>query len=269
MYFAMDEIGFENTEIIKTLNSESNRWKYIYDIARVYGFEGIHITPSLYREFGLDLNNIPNYLQDFKLTIHLGGMFLFPITNYDEFEKKINTFFNIAVKHKIHDISIHSPYIQGLTQPEREMSLEFFHKIINKWLNTLLKNGITLSLETHLANNLHFKELSEFVKFIDIYPDLGVLIDISHNYYDPHYSEDEILNILGNKNVKGLHISDSLRNVDIKNGTHLSIGEGTIDFTKIIKRFSKTTNLYGVLEIKASNEGISQSLTKLKNIISA
>ena len=46
--------------------------------------------------------------------------------------------------------------------------------------------------------------LSDFVKFIDNYPDLGVLIDVSHNYYDG-YSEDEIINYLANKNVKALH----------------------------------------------------------------
>ena len=38
-------------------------------------FGGIHVTPSLYRnEFGLDINNIPDYFQDFKLTLHFGGL---------------------------------------------------------------------------------------------------------------------------------------------------------------------------------------------------
>ena len=35
------------------------------------------------------------------------------------------------------------------------------------------------------------------------------------------YSEEDIINILGNKNVKGLHISDSLQNVHFRKGTHL------------------------------------------------
>jgi len=31
--------------------------------------EGVHFTPSLYsKDFELDLNNIPDYFQDFKLT---------------------------------------------------------------------------------------------------------------------------------------------------------------------------------------------------------
>ena len=266
MYFAMDEIGFENETKIKTIDSEPDKWKFIYDIARVYGFEGIHITPSLYNKFGLDINNMPEYFQDFKLTCHLGGMWLIPKSNYEEFENKLKTVFKNAVKHKIHDISIHSPYIHGLTQSERDLSLELFNKIINKWLKILIDNGISLSLETHIAENIQFNRLNEYIEFINKYPELGVLVDISHNYYEPQCSEDEIINIFGNKNIKGFHISDSLRNVDIKMGTHLAIGEGKIDFSKILKKFNNP-EIYGVLEIKASNEGISQSLKILKNIL--
>lgn len=48
MYFAMDEIGLENTEKIKLIDNESKRWKFIYEVAKEYGFNGIHFTPSLY-----------------------------------------------------------------------------------------------------------------------------------------------------------------------------------------------------------------------------
>jgi len=263
----MDEIGFENTEKIKTINSESRRWKFIYDTARLYGFEGIHFTPSLYDEFCLDLTNIPNYFQEFKLTLHLGGMYLVPKNRYEEFDRKIETAFYIAAKNKMHDISIHSPYIHNLTQPERELSLELFHEVIEKLLKKSAENGISLSLETHVAENVQFNGLGEYSKFIDKHPDLGVLIDISHNYYEPQYSEEEIIKYLGNKNIKGLHISDSLRSVDIKKGTHLAIGEGTINISKLLRYFNKFSNLYGVLEIKASNKDIGQSLEILKNML--
>ncbi len=57
MYFSMDEIGFENTEKIKILETESLKWKFIYDVAKEYGFDGIHFTPSLYKE----LNTFSNW----------------------------------------------------------------------------------------------------------------------------------------------------------------------------------------------------------------
>ena len=47
MYFSMDEIGFENTEKIKSMSSEADRWKFVYDVAKSFGFEGVHFTPSL------------------------------------------------------------------------------------------------------------------------------------------------------------------------------------------------------------------------------
>lgn len=40
MYFSMDEIGFENTEKIRLIQNESMRWKFIYEIAKEYGFKG-------------------------------------------------------------------------------------------------------------------------------------------------------------------------------------------------------------------------------------
>jgi sugar phosphate isomerase/epimerase len=75
-----------------------------------------------------------------------------------------------------------------------------------------------------------------------------------------------MINFLGNKNVKGLHISDAMRNVDFREGTHLPVGDGTVDFSKLLKHFANIPNLYGVLEIKSDNDGISRSLKNLKNL---
>ena len=128
-----------------------------------------------------------------------------------------------------------------------------------------MQNNISLSLETHVFKLFLLNGLNEFTKFIDIYPDLGVLIDISHNYYD-NYTEDNIINILGNKNIKGLHISDALQDVDFKKGTHLAIGNGTVNFAKLLKYFDKIPNLYGALEIKSNNDDINRSLINLKRL---
>lgn len=264
MYFAMDEIGFENSEKIKMIDSESDRWKFIYDIAKTYGFEGIHITPSLYKSFSLDLNNLPDYFHDFKLTFHFGGVQKITSENeYEVFDKELENGFKIALKHNMHDISIHPPFIYESTQTEKDICLEFFHKVISKWLKIAVQNGISLSLETHVSGEFYlFNGLNEYVKFIDIYPDLGILIDISHNYYDK-YSEEEIIHILETKNIKGLHISDALQDVDFEKGTHLPIGKGTVNFSRLLHYFDKIPNIFGALEIKADNEGVSKSVKKL------
>jgi sugar phosphate isomerase/epimerase len=265
MYFAMDEIGFENTEKIKGIASEAARWQFIYDVAKTYGFDGVHFTPSLYgKDFGLDLNNIPNYFQDFKLTLHFGGLHkIVTEADYIAFDNALTNGFNIANKNNMHDISLHPPDIHGISATEKQSCLELFHRVIDKWLNIAIKSNISLSLETHVTGKYFlFDGLSDYVSFVDQYPDLGVLIDVSHNYYDG-YSENEIISHLANKNVKCLHISDALQGADFRDGTHLAIGDGSIDFGKIIKGFAHIPNLYSALEIKASNEGVAKSLQLL------
>jgi len=268
MYFAMDEIGFENAEKIKTIDSEAARWRFIFSTAQTYGFDGIHITPSLYKKFNLDINNIPDYFSNSKLTLHVGGIHnIVSKSSYEALDKEIKKGFEIAVKHDMNDVSIHPPYIHKLTMDEKNLTLDLFKMTVDKWLGVFMKHSISLSLETHVAGEWFlFDGLNEFVKFVDTFPALGVLIDISHNYYEPQYSEDDIINILGSKNVKGLHISDALRSVEFENGTHLAIGDGTIDFPKLLKGFVKFPNLYSVLEIKSENYGIEKSLRKLKEI---
>jgi len=263
MYLSMDEIGLENTEKIKSITSEAGRWQFIYDVAKSYGFWGIHVTPSLYKnEFGLDLNNIPDYFQNFELTLHFGG--LYNNNTDDAFDIALAQCFEIATKNNMHDISLHPPGIYGMSADERNSVYELFHKRIDKWLSIALKSTFSLSLETHVSGKYFlFDGLSDYVKFIDHYPNLGVLIDVSHNYYDG-YSEDEIIKYLADKNIKGLHISDALQGADFKTGTHLAVGDGSIDFAKILKGFAHIPNLYSALEIKADNEGVEKSLRLLR-----
>jgi len=266
MYFSMDEIGFENTKKIKSIKSEAERWQFIYDTALSYGFEGIHVTPSLYNEdFGLDLNNIPGNFQDFRLTLHFGGLHrIISNDDYMAFDSALSQGFEIATRNNMHDISLHPPFIRGISQDDKKSCVEYFHKAVEKWLSIAIKNNISLSLETHVTGEAFlFDGLGEYINFIDNYPDLGVLIDISHNFYDG-YSEDEIISHLASKSIKSFHISDALRGADFNDGLHLALGSGSIDIARILEGFAHIPDLCSVLEIKATNEGIAKSLDILK-----
>jgi sugar phosphate isomerase/epimerase len=268
MYFAMDEIGLENTEKIKIIDDESMRWKFIYEVAKEYGFNGIHFTPSLYKEFGLDLHNVPTYFDEFYLTLHFGGLYkIISEEDYETFDKDLCDGFEIANKHKMHDISIHPPYIYGVSSDERKACLAFFDKAITKWTKKAKALNLTFSLETHVSGEFFlFKGLEEYILFADKHPDLGILIDISHNYFDS-YPEDAIIKFLGIRNVKALHISDALQKVDFRKGTHLAIGEGSVDFRKLLNYFDKFPTMFGALEIKADSKKICSSLNQLRNML--
>ena len=130
-----------------------------------------------------------------------------------------------------------------------------------------IENNVSLSLETHISGKYFlFNRYVEYIDFVNNYPLLGILIDISHNYYD-NYSEEDIYEAFKTKNVKGLHISDAIQGAEFDYGTHLSIGDGKINFKKLLKLFESMNILYGALEIKASNDKIKRSLMEIKNII--
>jgi len=278
----MASIGSENEKKIKTITSEPDRWKFIYEISKTYGFEGIHVgtrvgADAYINEFNLNLNNIPDYYEDLKFTFHLGTAWEANFIDEKDckaFDKTLENIFKIAENHNIHDISFHPPgKVNGYTSYERKKCEENLDKAISKWIGKAIRTNISLSLETHVTNNIFlFEGLEEFVKFSDKHPNLGILIDISHNYYD-NYSEDDIINIVGNKNVKGLHISDALQNSEIRDipnlrkCTHLAVGDGTVDFSKLLNHFRDVPNLYGALEINKSNGEIQESLNELKNLI--
>jgi sugar phosphate isomerase/epimerase len=267
MYFAMDEIGIQNIAKIQQIETESERWRFIYDTAKNFGFDGIHFTPSLYREFGLDLHNIPSYFEEFKLTFHFGGYNMAFEKDYEMFDNNMHDSFLIAKKHRMHDVSIHPPYAYGLSDAERKACLSLFDNAIKKWAAVSKEMNIGFSLETHVSGEYFlFRGLEEYLPFVDKHPGLGILIDISHNYYDGYY-EDKIIHLLGSKNVKALHISDTLQNADFRKGTHLAVGDGSVDFPKLLKHFEKFSDIFGVLEIKADDAKIQSSLNRLKNMI--
>ncbi|MCL2321723.1 MAG: sugar phosphate isomerase/epimerase [Oscillospiraceae bacterium] len=189
----MDEIGFENFEKIKKISNESDRWRFIYNIAKNYGFEGIHLTNTLYKELNLDLNNIPSYFNEFKLTYHFGGLYkINSIEELQSFDNDLKESFDVAINHNMHDISIHPPYTYGLSLAEKKLCLYFFNEAINKWVKIALQHNISFSLETHVTGEFFlFNGLNQYVQFIDNHSNLGILIDISHNYFDG-YSEEDI-----------------------------------------------------------------------------
>jgi sugar phosphate isomerase/epimerase len=268
----MDEIGTENTEKIKKITAESDRWKFIYEAADSYGFEGIHFTPSLYKEFNLDLKNIPDYFNKFKLTMHFGGRFKLLSENaFEAANSEFNEVYEVALKYNMHDISVHPPTVHGFSFSEKELCLTFFRRFIEKWLGPITRQGITFSLESHVSGGYFmFEGIGEYLRFIDEYQDLGILIDLSHHYYDG-CSEEEIITPLVGRKINGLHISDAFHGVnfdeaELRRGTHLAIGGGVMDYPRLMNAFNLGSNMFGVLEIKSNNEGIKHSLDYLKKL---
>ena len=271
MYFSMDELGFENNEKIATFNKSTEKWSFISETARGCRFDGIHVTPSLYKSFGLDINEIPDYFDQFHLTFHLGGSHrVLQENECSQFQEMLDNAFRIASKHNVRDISLHPPVIEGCSAYEKECVKDNFSKIIEKWTANAKKMLFTLSLETHLYEPYFlFGNYVQYRRFSDEHPEMGILIDVSHNFFSG-YSENEIIETFRKSNVTSLHISDAKQNLDDKDlaqGTHLAIGDGEIDFKKIVTEYAQNSSLFAVLEIKAENGKLEKSLCKLRQYI--
>jgi sugar phosphate isomerase/epimerase len=211
------------------------------------------------------------------LTYHLGGLYhLCTPGDEQHAHKKLAESLHIARIFGAEDVSMHPPMLANipLTPPylptdspnHREQSKERFHTLLGTWLPRFQEHGITLSLETHVTSSYFlFTGLQDFRDFSFSIPGLGVLIDVAHNYYDG-YEIPELLAFAESLPVTGLHLSDSIRGVDVSRGTHLPIGKGHIDFTPLVTHFAANHHLYAALEVRGPSQGISDSIAHLSGL---
>ena len=268
MIFAMDELGYENNEKIKSFRGSAQKWAFIAAIARGYGFDGIHVTPSLYRSFGLDASEMPDDFAEFHLTYHLGGLQpLLTAGDCARCEKELDEAFSLARRRDMRDISIHPPIIEGMTAAEKGRTEENLSQAIDRWTNEAEKLPFTLSLETHLYEPYFlFGDYARYKRFAGAHPRMGILIDISHNFYSG-YGEQDIIDAFAGAKVTGLHVSDALHQAcgaSLAEGTHLAIGDGAMDCGKIIRHFATDERIFAALEIKAESKKLGESLRLMK-----
>ena len=265
MYFALKSIGNDNVEKINNLTSLSDKWQLIDRITKNDGYCGVQLSDPFY---GMSLDNIPGYIKEFRLTYHLD--YTADFSKDGEFEKYSDIMEKgllCAVENRVEDVSLHPPIAWHKDHHRRDEFQALFSRIIETWLPKFERAGIPLSVEGHVGGNVFLhSNLVKFAEFIKQYPKLGALIDISHNYNDGLAISD-IIKIITNLKVTGLHLSDAILGAEVGEGTHLPVGNGEIDFADFLKHFVHC-DIYGALEIRATSEIISESLLKLKACIS-
>jgi len=269
VYLAMDELGREKVAVISRLDDSQDKWREIVGTARSYGFSGIQMTPSLYEEqLGLDLLDIPAFLKQLRLTYHIGGTYsLVTPDDCKLADAALDRAFSAAVAAGCEDVSMHPPLVMDGDVPSRRVSRSNLSALIRDWLPRFASAGITLSLETHVAPGIFVLEgLEDYRHFVQRHPGLGVLIDVSHNYYDGYAIIDIVEKLAGLK-VTGLHLSDAARGVGLTEGTHLPIGGGTVDFASLLSTFGDKRDICAALEVRGSVADIHDSVTRLTQLL--
>lgn len=266
MYFAMDDLGLDSLEAIRQLPTAGEKWRRIDALAREAGFEGLHLSPSLYTErLGLSLAALPDYVQRYRLSYHPGGLYdLTASDGHALLTARLSEALSWARQNRMEDVSIHPPYLPEGMQPARGYVRERFAEILYEWLPKFHWAGITLSLESHVNGAFFvFQGLADYASFVLDLRMLGALIALSHNSYDG-YSENDLLALIRPLPVTGFHIGDTDASKAREAGTHLPVGQGTVGLRRLLTPYLKAPNLYGALEINGSYEDIYFSLEKLR-----
>ena len=235
-------------------------------IAAGFGFQGIQFTPSLYEQrLGLSLKRIPDVFRKYRLTYHIAGIHpLASPRDEAELEALVQEGLEIASENGMEDVSLHPPRLANAGDGETQTVRSTFKGFLKRWIPRYADHGITLSLESHSGGRFFvFDGLLEFSAFVSEMPGLGVLADISHLWNDGNGVED-IASSLRNCRVTGLHLSDALANVEVTKGTHLPVGDGEVDFTRLLPRYCDDDSVYAVLEVKAESSQIKHSVNLLR-----
>lgn len=265
MYLAMDNFGDDYYQEIRSIDNLEEKWRRIFDIASDYGFSGVQLDQAVYEEqLALPLKTMPSYFNKFRLTYHISGVStLISEESYNILNDNISKSLEISDICGIEDVSFHPPLLDMDIDNAQDSSKKKLSRLIEYWLPKFQNKKITLSIESHFTPNVFiFDGLNDYHDFVKDFNDLGVLIDISHDFNDK-YNVEEIINKLDDLKITGLHLSDAFAGIDFHNGTHLPIGKGNVDFKKIIQYFADRPDLYGALEIKGSSEDISESINTL------
>jgi sugar phosphate isomerase/epimerase len=277
MYLAIDDLGDENVATISACQTEHDKWQHIAACATAFEMAGIQIGPHYRTEYGISLLAIPEVIRrSFRLTYHLGGIYHL-VTSEDEqlAHTQLADSLVIARDNGMEDVSVHPPVVANMavTPPYvrhhaptlQRQSQERLATLLHTWRPRFADHGITLSLETHVTESVFvFSGLPEFARFIAELPGVGVLIDLCHNYYDG-YEVPDVLTWLQACTITGIHLSDAVRRNDLASGTHLPLGQGEIDVSPVLDRFSGDDSVYGAFEVRGSAEGIAQSVVIVRN----
>jgi sugar phosphate isomerase/epimerase len=278
MYFSMDDMGDENAKTLRETSGESEKWHLIHRIASDYGFAGIQLGHQYQDTFGLSLTSVPDYIRNsFRLTYHIGGT---PQLNSADDEQHWNKILSESIgiieTVGIEDVSLHPPILADvsllpLTSEDESAgrsigAKERLRRVLGSWLPIFQSKKVTLSLETHVTPRVFaISSIRDYLDFALSLPGLGVLIDVSHNYYDG-YDIAEVLSILKPLAVTGLHLSDAIRGKELRDGTHLPIGKGHVDFESALGEFGDKGWVYGALEVRGPARNIQDSLERLNSL---
>jgi sugar phosphate isomerase/epimerase len=145
---------------------------------------------------------------------------------------------------------------------------ERFFELLTEEADFASRRGVTLALESFCYSPFIFKDLVDFLQFIAGFSleKLGILLDVGHVYQAGINLEKAVR--LCKERLLDVHIHDATLEKDYRKATHLPIGKGTVDFSKLIGLLKEVGyNRWLTLEIRGSEREVVASKRFLEKLI--
>lgn len=212
-----------------------------------------------------------------KSSVHVGGIYdatRFATTEeeYGRAQKEIH--YGVELSKEIDStlVSFHPPFFETSNLKKRTLLSKVrsrFLKLVEEELEFAYNNGIRMALESFCYPPFIFNGLRDFMQFVSCFPQtrLGVLLEVGH-LYQAKFSLDEAIQIFENR-LLDIHVHDATQQEDFRIATHLPIGRGNIDFSRLITMLREAKyDGWLTLEIHGDKKEIVESKNFLENLIS-
>ena len=239
------------------------------------GFKGFQVGPLKFQS--VKGEHLKNLLDKFEMerNVHVGGLF-----DAEELSRKSEEYskisrelrYGILLCQQISSnlMSFHPPFSMKPYLDEETLckARNLFLELTDKALDFACSRGIHLALESFCYPPFIFHGLDDFMDFVSKFPPskLGILMDVGHLYQAKIDLEEAIERF--KSRLCDAHIHDATQQNNFRVATHLPIGKGTMNFSRLIDCLHQVR--YGgwlTLEIKGTEKEIVQSKTILENLM--
>jgi sugar phosphate isomerase/epimerase len=212
-----------------------------------------------------------------KSNVHVGGLydaekFVASERERSRFQKDLR--FGVELSREVSSslVSFHPPFFKSANS-NRGLSSRaktLFLKLVRQEAEFAYDVGIRLALESFCYPPFIFNGLDDFTPFFSNFPvtKLGVLLEVGH-LYQAGFNLDEAI-LAFRHQLMDVHVHDATRGKDFREATHLPLGKGTIDFSRLIRILSEVGyDGWLTLEIRGNEREIIESREQLEDLVNS
>ncbi len=213
---------------------------------------------------------------DMERNVHVGGLYdaeRFAATEeeYERAQREIHYGVELCRKLSSALVSFHPPFCAAKDFRDKALlskSRTRFLKLVEKEVEFASDNGVTMALESFCYRPFIFNGLDDFMQFVSHFrpAKLGVLLEVGHLFH-AGFNLDEAISTFKN-GLLDIHVHDATLGGDFRKATHLPIGSGSIDFSRLIAALRKVGyDGWLTLEIHGNERKIIESREYLENLV--